>query len=111
VVLTVEASLEGDELKLLGRGVRPIDAAVAGTAGAGLRVFMTEATAADSLANRLADAATANHGRSIGPVHVVLMHPDLPGEVEIALPRTYPLSPQIIGAIKALPGVGHTETF
>ena len=39
VVLTVEATLEGDELKLLAKAAQPIDAAVAGAASAGLRVF------------------------------------------------------------------------
>ena len=43
VVLTVEATLEGDELKLLAKAAQPIDAAVAGAASTGLRVFLDDA--------------------------------------------------------------------
>ena len=39
------------------------------------------------------------------------MHPELPGEVEIALPEPYPMTPQIVGALKTLPGVVHVEEF
>ncbi len=46
VVLTVEATLEGDELKLLAKAAQPIDLAVAGAASAGLRVFVDDAAAA-----------------------------------------------------------------
>ena len=53
VVLTVEATLEGDELKLLARAAQPIDVAVAGAASAGLRIFIGDALAAPSLAARL----------------------------------------------------------
>lgn len=111
VVLSVEAVLEGDELKLLGRSVQPVDAAVAGAAGKGLRVFLNDAAAAPSLAARLATGASNMPSRSHGPVHVVLMGADLPGEVEIALPRPYPLTPQIVSAIKSLTGVVHVEDF
>ena len=40
VVMTVEATMEADQLKLLGRSVAPIDAVVADAGGAGLRVFI-----------------------------------------------------------------------
>ena len=39
------------------------------------------------------------------------MNAGLPGEVEIALPESYPMSPQVLGAIKTLPGVVHVEEF
>ena len=44
-------------------------------------------------------------------MNLVLMHPELPGEVEVALPEEFPLSPQIRGAIKAVPGVVMVEDF
>ncbi len=111
VVLTVEATLEGDELKLLARAAQPIDVALAGAASAGLRVYVDDATAAPSLATRLAAVAGEAGNRKRGPVNLILMHPDLPGEVEIALPDPYPMSPQIVGALKTLPGVVHVEEF
>ena len=49
--------------------------------------------------------------RRLGPVSLILMHPELPGEVEVALPDRYPMTPQIIGALKTLPGVVHVEEF
>ena len=69
VVLTVEATVEGDELRLLARHVQPIDAAVAGAATAGLRVYLDDAAAAaPSLAARLEqirrEPETASAGRS-----------------------------------------------
>jgi DNA polymerase-3 subunit alpha len=111
VVLTVEATLEGDELKLLAKAAQPIDAAVAGAASAGLRVFLDSAAAAPSLATRLAAIARDSTARRRGPVNLILMHPDLPGEVEVALPDPYPMSPQVMGALKTVPGVVHIEEF
>jgi DNA polymerase-3 subunit alpha len=111
VVLTVEATLEGDEMKLLARAAQPIDAAVAGAASVGLRVFLDDAAAAPSLATRLAAAAGEAGTRRRGPVNLILMHPELPGEVEIVLPEAYPMTPQIVGAIKTLPGIVHVEEF
>ena len=49
--------------------------------------------------------------RSRGPISLLLLHPELPGEVEIALPEPYPMTPQIVGALKTLPGVVHVEEF
>jgi DNA polymerase III subunit alpha len=40
VVLTVEATMEAETLKLLARGVQPIDAVVADAGAAGLRVHV-----------------------------------------------------------------------
>jgi DNA polymerase III subunit alpha len=111
VVLTVEATLEGDEVRLLAKAAQPIDVAVAGAASAGLRVFVDDAAAAPSLATRLAAVARGATARRRGPINLVLMHPELPGEVEIALPDPYPMTPQIMGALKTLPGVVHVEEY
>ena len=111
VVLTVEATLEGDEMKLLARGVQPIDIAVAGAANAGLRIYVNDAAAGPSLATRLADIARGGGKLRRGPVELVLVAPDLDGEVEIELAERYPLTPQVIGALKTAPGVVHLEEF
>ncbi|NNU81299.1 DNA polymerase III subunit alpha [Halovulum dunhuangense] len=110
VVLTVEATLESDQMKLLARGVQSVDDAVAGAAPAGLRIFLNDAAAIPSVATRLMEAAAAR-ARGAGPVNLVLMSPDLPGEVEVTLPDRYPVTPQIRGAIKHVPGVAHVEEF
>lgn len=44
-------------------------------------------------------------------MHLVLSHPELPGEVEIALEGEYPLNPQIKGAIKHISGVMEVLEF
>jgi DNA polymerase-3 subunit alpha len=111
VILTVEATLEGDELRLLAKAAQPIDVALAGAASAGLRIFLDDAAAAPSLAARLGAVARESAARRRGPVNLILMHPELPGEVEIALPDPYPMSPQVLGALKTVPGVVHVEEF
>ncbi len=111
VVLTVEATLEGDELKLQARAVQPIDVALAGAANAGLRIYINDAAAAQSLATRLLDIAREAGRLKRGPVELVLIAADLDGEVEIDLPERYPLTPQVIGALKTVPGVVYLEEF
>ncbi|MEM6620268.1 MAG: DNA polymerase III subunit alpha, partial [Pseudomonadota bacterium] len=73
VVLTVEATLEADQLKLLARGVQPVDAAVANAASAGLKVFLNAPEAVGSIATRLEEASKGAPARARGPVHLVLM--------------------------------------
>jgi DNA polymerase-3 subunit alpha len=113
VVLTVEAQVEGEgQVKLLTRSVAAIDDAVADAGAMGLRIFVSDEAAIRSVRTRLDDAAAKNPGaRGRGPVNLVLMAPDLPCEVEVALKTQYPLNPQIKGAIKAAPGVQHVEEF
>ncbi|WP_397543821.1 DNA polymerase III subunit alpha [Roseovarius salis] len=107
VVLTVEASMEEDQLKLLARGAQPADTVVADAGATGLRVFVEAPEAVSSVASVLQGVEDARGGR--GPVRFCLMDPALPGEVEIAAGRDYPVSPQIKGALKSLPGVAMVE--
>jgi DNA polymerase-3 subunit alpha len=106
VVVTVEATMESDQLKLLGRSVTPIDSAVADAGSMGLLVFIDEASAVAAVAAVLDDARRGAKiaGRG-GPVQLCLMDPELPGEVEVDLGREYPVTPQIKGAIRSLNGV------
>ncbi len=105
VVVTVEATLESDQLKLLGRSVAAIDVAIADVGVTGLRVFIEEASTVDTVASVLEDAETAARNAARGPVQFCLMDPALPGEVEMDLGRDYAINPQIKGAIKSLVGV------
>jgi len=108
VVLSAEADMEGGQLKLLARGFQPVDSAVADAASVGLKIFVNNAEAVPSIATRL--TAESSRGAK-GPVNLVLIHPDLPGEVEITLPEEYPISPQIKGALKHISGVVMVEEF
>ncbi len=105
VVLTVEATKESDQLKLLARSIQPIDGAVAGAGGMGLKVFVDDPAAINVVSSLLERAAKDAKMRARGPVNLCLMHPELPGEVEIDLGQEFPVSPQIKGAIKSLDGV------
>ena len=105
VVITVEATLEADQLKLLGRSVVPIDTVVADVGALGLKIFLEDAGAVQSVADVLADAAAKLTTGGRGPILFCLMDHDLPGEVEIDAGAEFPVTPQIRGAIKSLPGV------
>jgi DNA polymerase III subunit alpha len=104
VVLTVEANLEGDSLKLLARGVQPIDA-VADQAGASaFRIHLNRAEAAVSIATLLSNV----EGRT--RAQVTLCVPDDQGrEIDLTLSQPYPLTPKIQQAIKAVQGVVMVE--
>ena len=105
VVVQVEATMEADQLKLLGRSVTPIDSAVAQAGASGLKVFVEDATAVPSVAGVFEGLKEAAARGAKGPIRFCLMDPALPGEVELDLGRDFPVSPQVKQAIKSLPGV------
>ncbi|WP_372575008.1 DNA polymerase III subunit alpha [Ruegeria jejuensis] len=109
VVLTAEATMEADQLKLLGRSVGPIDATVADAGATGLRVFVDAAEAVPTVAKVLEDAAEAARNAAKGPIQLCLLDPGLPGDVEMDLGQDFPINPQIKGAIKSLEGVLSVE--
>ena len=109
VVVSVEATLESDQLKLLGRGVVPIDTAVADAGGMGLRIFIETPSAIAAVSEVLEGARKAQIVPGKGPVHLCLMDPALPGEVEVDLCMEFPVTPQIKGAIRSLGGVLEVE--
>ncbi|MDU9004950.1 DNA polymerase III subunit alpha [Sedimentitalea todarodis] len=105
VVITVEANVESEQLKLLCRSVVPIDTAIGNMDAAGLLVFIEDACAVETVASVLEDAHNATHSAARGPVQLCLMDPALPGEVDMELGQEFSISPQIKGAIKSLQGV------
>jgi DNA polymerase-3 subunit alpha len=109
VVLSCEATMESDQLKLLGRSVAPIDNVVADAGGAALRVFIDTPDAITSVKTILDNAAKDGVRAGKGPVFFNLMHPDLPGEVELDLGDEFPVNPQIKGALRSLDGVIEVE--
>jgi DNA polymerase-3 subunit alpha len=111
VVVTAEATLEADQLKLLARAIAPIEAVVADAGSAGLKVFVEDIEAVQPVANVLMQAAETVKAGAKGPVLLCLMSGDLPGEVEIDTGREFPVNPQIKGAIKSLDGVMAVEEY
>ncbi|WP_298356126.1 DNA polymerase III subunit alpha [uncultured Litoreibacter sp.] len=108
VVLTVEATYESEQLKLLCRAAQPIDGAV--EAGAmGLKIFVEDDAVIASIASVLERSGQDKSIRARGPVSLCLMNPDLPGEVEVALGDKFAVNPKVKGAIKSLGGVVMVE--
>ncbi|WP_113910908.1 DNA polymerase III subunit alpha [Roseovarius dicentrarchi] len=105
VVVTVEATMESEQLKLLARAVAPIDGVVADAGSLGLMIFVDAPSAVASVARVLEGAGEAARAARPGPIRFCLMGDGLPGEVELSAGRDYPVTPQIKGAIKSLDGV------
>ncbi|KQI69155.1 DNA polymerase III subunit alpha [Loktanella sp. 3ANDIMAR09] len=109
VVIQCEATMESDQLKLLGRSVSPIDTAVVDAVSGGLRVFLDGPEAIPSVASILANATKDRVKGARGPVFFCLMGDGLPGEVEVDLGQDFPVNPQIRGALRSLSGVIEVE--
>ncbi|RAP40128.1 DNA polymerase III subunit alpha [Rhodovulum viride] len=109
VVIQVEANLENEQLKLLGRSVKPVDTVVADAGATGLKVVVETEAAVEAVAALLDRARSESGPRARGPIEFCLIAPDLPGEVRMALNDRYPVNPQIKGALRSLPGVATVE--
>jgi DNA polymerase-3 subunit alpha len=101
VLLFLSAELQGEDVRARIQSADALDAA-AEKVQKGLRVFLSSATPLEGVARRL-------QARGDGEVNVVLMLPDRT-EVEMKLPGGFKVSPQIAGAIKAVPGVVEVQT-
>ena len=104
VVLTVEATLEGETLKLLARAAQPIDSVAAEAGGSDLRIHLDRAEAVASVAALLEQVT----GRAKSQI-ILCVADDTGREIDLALPRPYPVTPQVKGAIKAMRGVVMVE--
>ncbi len=121
VLLQLGAELQGEDIRARILSAEPLDAAAAKTQ-MGLRIFVKDTKPLESIAKRLEasngrrDGPRPNLGkgfaapeRSDGDVTLVMML-DLETEAEIRLPGAFKVSPQIAGAIKAVPGVVDVQT-
>ena len=106
LLLFLSAEAQGEEVRARIQSAEPLDAA-AEKVQKGLRVFVRSAEPLEALDKRLEPVATRN-GKSDGEVSLVLLL-DGGAEVEIRLRDRYKVSPQIAGAIKAVPGVIQVE--
>jgi len=103
VVLTAEATAEGETLKLLVRGAQPIDRVAATAPAAALRVHVGVADAVGSVA-LLLDRVRREGGGQRAPV-TLCVAAETGEEVDIVLPEPYPAGPQLRSALRAIPGV------
>ena len=104
VVLSVEATMESEQLKLLGRSVSPIDLAVADAGSTGLRVFLGDLSAIPTVDEILQNAIRDKVKGGRGPITFTIDDVEL-GEIDVELGAEFPVNPQIKGALRSLSGV------
>jgi DNA polymerase-3 subunit alpha len=109
VLLFLSAEVQGDEVRARIQSVEPLDAAAANLQK-GLRVFLRDATPLEGVARRLEPAPRSSHPNGDGEVSMVLMLA-AGAEVEVKLPGRFKVSPQVAGALKAVPGVVQVEAL
>jgi DNA polymerase III subunit alpha len=107
VLLMLSAELQGDDVRARIQMVEALDQAAA-KLSKGLRVFLRAEAPIESVAKRLEAPAAGRMAQDQGEVALVLMLGE-GTEVEVKLPGRFKVSPQIAGAIKAVPGVVAVE--
>jgi len=119
VLLFLSAEVQGDEVRARIQSAEPLDSAAANMQK-GLRVFLRDQKPIEAVAKRLEPArpgpamqvgpAWSAQASAEGEVSMVLMLAQ-GAEVEVKLPGRFKVSPQIAGAIKAVPGVVTVEAL
>ena len=111
VLLMLTAEMQGEEVRARIQSAEPLDQAAAGLSK-GLRIFVRDDAPIESVAKRLQNGAgeRSSQAKADGEVALVLML-DEGTEVEVKLPGRFKVSPQIAGAIKAVPGVVAVEAL
>ena len=107
VVLSVEVTMESEQLKLLARGVTPVDVIAADAGGMGLRVFVDEENAIISVKSLLDRMATGKS--SLGPIEFCISERETGNEFVVSAGNEFPLTPQIKSALNSLGGVVMVE--
>jgi DNA polymerase-3 subunit alpha len=102
LLVTADARAEGETVRLTAVDVEKLDPAVA-AAGTGLKAWLADTVAIAPIKAMLGEA-----GRGRGRV---ILAPRLPAgqEIEVALPGGFAISPALVPAIAALPGVLRVE--
>ena len=98
ILITAEARIEEDNIRLTAEDIQPLDKAVARAAG-GLKVFIRDEAPLTGLRG-----VVGREGRGRGRITLVV---PVAGdrEVEVMLPGTYAISSATLGAIKAIRGI------
>ena len=114
VLMTLTGEAQGDDVRARIATVERLDAA-AEKMQKGLRVFLRNDQPIEGVAKRL-EPAQAGPARSPGDrgdaeISMILILDGGAAEVEVKLPGRYKVSPQIAGAIKAVPGVVEVQAL
>jgi DNA polymerase-3 subunit alpha len=104
VLVTAEARLDGEQLRLTANDLEGLEKAAQGV-GQSIRLWLDGAAAVPQV-----QSALAREGRGKG--RVVLVARTAPGqEVEVALPGQFNVSPRLMQAMRVLPGVAEVEAI
>ena len=101
VVLTVQAEDRPEGVNLRIQTVQSLEEEASRVQKA-MRIYLRDAKPLDALASQLTI-------RGDGQVSFIVLRPDAAGEVEVALPERYRISPQVASAMRAVPGVVEVE--
>ncbi|HEV7873702.1 MAG TPA: DNA polymerase III subunit alpha, partial [Enterovirga sp.] len=106
LLLTLHAIVEGDEVRARIQTAEPLEEAVSKHQN-GMRIFLRDERPIGSVQERLRARRDAAPGgrRGEGEVSLILILDEGAREVEVKLPGRYPATPQIAGALRAVPGV------
>jgi DNA polymerase-3 subunit alpha len=111
VLLFLSAEAQGEDVRARIQSVEPLDQAAEKTQK-GLRVFVRSGEPIEGVAKRLELTAPARPTQERGDAEIsMILMLDGGTEVEVKLPGRYRVSPQIAGAIKAVPGVVQVEAL
>jgi DNA polymerase-3 subunit alpha len=102
VLLFLSGEVQGEEVRARIQSAKPLDAVSASTP-ANLRIHLKNEAPLDSIRKRL-------EPRGEGEVTLILQLQE-GGEAQVRLPGRFKISPQIAGAIKAVPGVLQVEAL
>ncbi len=98
VLVGLQAAIEGEDVRARIVSVEPLDVA-ASRIGKGLRVFLRDENPLAEIGRRLRQ----------GDAEVLLVLLTGSGEIEVKLPGKFSASPQVAGALKAIPGIVAVE--
>lgn len=100
VLVSVSASVDGEDVRARIVSAEPLEEA-AKKVQQGLRIFIKDEEPLPSMTKRLT--------KGEGEVSLVLLLDKNSNEVEVKLPGKYRITPQVAGAIKAIPGIVAVE--
>jgi len=112
VIMTLEARFNEGQFDPIARSVKPIEDVVAQGETAGLNVMIDSVDAAEMIHSVLARYREDNSVKTKGPVRITALSvpmQDMVQDVPIEIGDGWPVSPQIKGALKSLPGVVAVE--
>ena len=113
VIMTLEARFNDGQFDPVARAVAPIEGIVTEGLTAGYNVMIDTAEAAPMIQSVLARFRDDGSIKTKGPVRITALSVPLPGDatqdVPVDVGEGWPVSPQIKGALKSLPGVVAVE--